>query len=66
MTTASAGIAIPDELTSKTNLIAGDWVDARSGERFEVRSPATGEVLAEVPSCAPADVDAAVAAAKAA
>jgi len=66
MTTTSAGIAMPKELTDKTNLIAGAWVDARSGRRFEVRSPATGEVLAEVPSCATVDVDAAVAAAKAA
>src|SRR5664280_950438 len=66
MATASAGVAIPKELTGRTNLIAGDWVEARSGERFEVRSPATGELLAEVPSCAPADVDAASAAAKAA
>lgn len=66
MATASVGIAIPKELIDKSNLIAGAWVDARSGERFEVRSPATGELLAEVPSCAAADVDAAVAAAKAA
>jgi len=64
MTTTSGGIAIPKELADKTNLIAGAWVNARSGERFEVRSPASGEVLAEVPSCAAEDVDIAVAAAK--
>ena len=66
MTTTSAGTAIPKELGDKTNLIAGEWGEARSGSRFEVRSPATGALLAEVPSCAAADVDAAVAAAKAA
>ena len=57
---------IPKELEDKTNLIAGRWVNARSGARFAVRSPVTGAVLAEVPSCDAADVDAAVAAAKAA
>jgi len=66
MTTRSADITIPKELLGKTNLIGGAWVDARSGERFEVRSPVTGQILAEVPSCAAADVDDAVAAAKAA
>lgn len=66
MATASSGFAVPKELTSDANLIAGAWVEARSGERFAVTSPVTGELLAEVPSCAAADVDAAVAAAKAA
>ena len=48
------------------NLIAGRWVNARSGATFAVRSPVTGAILAEVPKCAACDVDAAVAAAKAA
>ncbi len=48
------------------NLIGGKWVSAISGETFDVLSPATGEVLASVPKCGKADVDAAVdAAAKA-
>ncbi len=62
----SSEVRIPKELEEKTNLIAGKWVNARSGARFAVRSPVTGAVLAEVPSCAAPDVDAAVAAAKAA
>ncbi|MGZ4676902.1 MAG: gamma-aminobutyraldehyde dehydrogenase [Acidimicrobiia bacterium] len=46
------------------NFIAGAWVPARSGATDEVLDPATGEVIASVPSSDAADVDAAVAAAK--
>ncbi len=48
------------------NYIGGEWVDAASGETFESLSPATGEVLGSFPKSGPADVDRAVAAAKAA
>ena len=48
------------------NYIAGEWVDAASGETFETLSPATGETLGSFPKSGPADVDRAVAAAKAA
>jgi aldehyde dehydrogenase (NAD+) len=48
------------------NFVGGEWVDAASGETFESLSPATGEVLGSVPRSAAADVDRAVAAAKAA
>ncbi|MGA2529137.1 MAG: aldehyde dehydrogenase family protein [Acidimicrobiales bacterium] len=44
--------------------IGGSWVDALSGEAFEVVDPATTEVLGRVPSAGPADVDRAVAAAR--
>lgn len=37
-------------------LIAGEWVDAQSGHAFEVRNPATGEVLDTVPQAGPEDV----------
>ena len=47
-------------------LIGGERVDASSGERFDVQNPATGETIATVPSGTAADVDAAVAAARAA
>jgi betaine-aldehyde dehydrogenase len=46
--------------------VNGDWADARSGETTEVINPATEEVIAEVPKGDEADVDAAVAAARAA
>ena len=47
-------------------LIGGEEVPARSGERFDVVDPATGDVAATAPSAGPADVDDAVAAARAA
>jgi 1-pyrroline dehydrogenase len=46
--------------------VNGDWADARSGETTEVINPATEEVIAEVPKGDAGDVDAAVAAARAA
>src|SRR5437764_10771982 len=46
--------------------IGGDWADSVSGETMEVISPATGEVIAEVPRCNADDVDRAVEAAEAA
>jgi aldehyde dehydrogenase (NAD+) len=48
------------------NLIAGEWVDAASGETFESRSPADGETLGVFPRSGPEEVDRAVEAAKAA
>ena len=48
------------------NYIDGDWVDAASGETFESTSPANGETIGVFPKSGPADVDRAVAAARAA
>ena len=36
-------------------LIAGEWVDADSGETTQVTNPATGEVLGTVPMCGTAE-----------
>lgn len=47
-------------------VIGGKWVPAQSGAVIEARNPATGARLATVPRGAAADVDAAVAAARAA
>lgn len=44
--------------------IGGQYVDATSGETFETRNPATGEVLATVQVAGAADVDRAVDAAR--
>src|SRR5262249_30483449 len=52
--------------TSYQAFIGGGWADSASGETMEVIAPATGEVIAEVPSCSAEDVDRAVDAAKAA
>jgi phenylacetaldehyde dehydrogenase len=47
-------------------LIGGEWVPAASGATFEVRDPATGEVVAHVAEGGAEDVDRAVRAARAA
>ena len=41
-------------------LIGGEWLDSVSGETFETRNPATGELLATVASANDQDVDRAV------
>ena len=46
--------------------IGGEWVDARSGQRFESINPYNGKVWATVPEAGEEDVDAAVRAARAA
>jgi len=48
------------------NYIAGDWVDSDSGETFESTSPANGDAIGTFPLSGEADVNRAVAAAKAA
>jgi aldehyde dehydrogenase (NAD+) len=47
-------------------LIGGEWHDAAGGRTLDVVNPATEEVIASVPSAEQADIDAAVAAARAA
>ncbi|HEX2168005.1 MAG TPA: aldehyde dehydrogenase family protein [Longimicrobiales bacterium] len=47
-------------------LINGEWTDAVGGKKFETLNPATGESLAEVAEGEAADIDRAVAAARAA
>src|SRR5436190_15435547 len=44
--------------------IGGQWQEARSGERFEVVNPATGQPITSVAQASAEDVDAAVAAAR--
>jgi acyl-CoA reductase-like NAD-dependent aldehyde dehydrogenase len=51
---------------AQRNLVAGELVEAVDGSVREVVNPATGDVIAEVPEGAQADVDRAVAAARAA
>ncbi len=46
------------------NYIAGEWVDASTGETFESTSPANGDLIGTFPKSAEADVDRAVAAAR--
>src|SRR5439155_21574932 len=51
------------EPRSLANFVAGQPVPPQGGEYLDDVAPATGEVIARVPRSAPADVDAAVAAA---
>jgi aldehyde dehydrogenase (NAD+) len=53
-------------LGKKQLLIGGEWRDAAGGKTMPVVNPATEEVIADVASAGAADVDAAVAAARAA
>ena len=46
------------------NFIGGKWVESVSGETFDRKNPATGELVATYTKSTPADVDAAVEAAK--
>jgi aldehyde dehydrogenase (NAD+) len=48
------------------HFIDGAWREPASGERFESREPATGQLLAQIAQGDAADIDAAVAAARAA
>lgn len=50
--------------TPRQMWIDGEWRDAASGARIEVRDPATGEVIATVPRADATDVDLAVRAAR--
>jgi len=45
-------------------LIGGELVDAQGGKTIEVRNPANGEVVGQIPRGTKADVDAAVDAAR--
>ncbi|RLV49733.1 aldehyde dehydrogenase [Nocardioides mangrovicus] len=56
---------LPDTIRTQA-FINGALVDAEGGETFESLAPATGQVIATVASCSEADVDTAVAYARAA
>jgi acyl-CoA reductase-like NAD-dependent aldehyde dehydrogenase len=60
-------VSVDAPTTTYRNLIGDRWLDAQSGATFESVSPANHEdVVGSFPASGPADVDAAVAAAKAA
>ncbi|HSQ59751.1 MAG TPA: aldehyde dehydrogenase family protein [Acidobacteriota bacterium] len=64
--TPDATIAAPLLASRGKLLIGGEWREAASGKRFPTLNPATGETLAEIAEADAPDVDAAVAAARAA
>ncbi|MFG2057900.1 aldehyde dehydrogenase family protein [Micromonospora sp. NPDC048930] len=58
--------APPVPLVRRHLHVAGEWVDPADGASIPVENPATGEIVGQVPAGNPADVDRAVAAARAA
>jgi acyl-CoA reductase-like NAD-dependent aldehyde dehydrogenase len=58
--------ATPTLIERKQHYVGGAWVDPASAETIDVVNAATEEVMGRVPAGTPADVDAAVAAARAA
>ncbi len=53
-------LASAQEFKIQTNYINGNWVDADSGETFDVKNPATGEVIGTVPMCGAAETKRAI------
>lgn len=53
----------PDLLADKA-YIAGEWVDAKSGDRFDVVNPARGDVIANIPDISVEETRAAIAVAE--
>src|SRR6266851_3429255 len=66
MATATTVIEPKVKVSATKLLINGKWVDAASGKTFPTINPSTGEVIAQVAEADAADVDKAVAAARAA
>ncbi len=44
-------------ITQTKNFVGGEWLDAVEGGTMEVHNPATGDVIAEVPSGSAEDVE---------
>ena len=66
MATATSVIEPKVKISATKLLINGKWVDAASGKTFPTINPSTGEVITQVAEADAADVDKAVAAARAA
>ena len=66
MATATTVIEPKVKVSATKLLINGKWVDAASGKTFPTINPSTGEVITQVAEADAADVDKAVAAARAA
>ena len=49
-----------EQLLDEQLLIGGRWIEAASGDRFDVTDPATGESVGSVPDAGRADVEAAI------
>ena len=66
MATATAAIEPSVKISANKLLINGQWVNSASGKTFPTVNPSTGEIITQVAEADAADVDKAVAAARAA
>src|SRR5271170_6777001 len=66
MATATTAFEPTVKISANKLLINGKWVDSASGKTFATINPATGEIITKVAGADAADVDKAVAAARAA
>ncbi len=66
MATATTAIEPSFDISASKLLINNKWVEASSGKTFPTINPSTGEVITHVAEADAADVDRAVAAARAA
>ncbi len=66
MATASSVLEPTVKITARKLLINGRWLDSVSGKTFPTLNPATGEEITQGAEADAADVDKAVAAARAA
>src|SRR6202795_4927763 len=66
MATATTAIEPSVKISANKLLINGKWVNSASGKTFPTTNPSTGEVITQVAEADAADVDKAVAAARAA
>jgi aldehyde dehydrogenase (NAD+) len=57
-------VAANQDVKAYRNYIGGEWVEASSGETFDVENPSTGEIIATVPKGSREDAHAAIAAAR--
>jgi acyl-CoA reductase-like NAD-dependent aldehyde dehydrogenase len=57
-------VAPTQDVKAYRNYIGGEWVDADSGETFDVINPSSGELIATVPKCGREDAHRAIAAAR--
>ncbi|HSH22870.1 MAG TPA: aldehyde dehydrogenase family protein, partial [Acidimicrobiales bacterium] len=59
-----SAISLIDDVPTTQLLVGGKWQPAASGERFDVRSPVDGSVIARTAKASSEDVEAAIAAAR--
>lgn len=57
---SNLGPSTAADLHERLNFVGGQWVEPTDGDRFQVTDPATGDVLAKVPSASGKDISLAI------